>query len=997
MKIIYNNLSKSQKSKDSFYFIYFNYMTETKNPQAEYQNKYKVNIDDFKVLKEIQKGSHSSVYSVKNVKTDKKYAAKVIKNEEEGEMIKKMNNYSFNNIFLCQHPTLAKYYGYSPIDFNGKKNITLFIDLLSDTPLSSFIENAQNGVINIQYKKSKQIILLGIARGMMYLQEHHILHRDLNSSNIYLDDQAHPLIINYGFSNNWKNSKIDPKDLEYQDAIYIAPEILSSGHYNMKSNVYSFGIIMYEVLTDSCPYPLYHKGKMSSVQFVQKIINEDFHPKFSTPLKRSFKKLIKQCLSKNPHERPTFGEIFNMLAYNIEDTIFDTNDDTETDDNDYNYYIDDSNNDELFEYIDLITKNDIINYTDPLKSSISDLKRDNEILKKENEQMKESISLLKKQNVQLAKNFEKSYTEHVLPLEKNLEQVKDENEKLKKIISKYVHHRKESNLEISPPEAPKIPKIDLTPINQDGTSWDDFEDSKEQNSDKIIKNNIKKDSLKKDSLKKDNLKKDSLKKDDLKKEDKSFSDSEDDKRIRKRSNSFKERRYSKNVVLKKVSSRSDTEDFEVHAPNSARRPSRLLRKNDIKFYNSDEDETEDDFHETKINIDRFNALPLRFQRTFVSEFLKQTPDKFNQDLMLIKDLLNYLLLFHEKINAIHYFSISTNKPKDSYKSATEWCQDISEIHLLSAATQILFDNNSLDKSEFIDIIKQFKSVSIEVKYPSENFTKIFRIVSNIKESSISNLKIAVSLSGIATSDDTFRKNKNITSIKLDSTVLYIGKNSFRDCSSLAFISIPSSVQSIEYGAFRKCFALTQVTIPSSVTTIGEGAFSKCTALQKINIPDSITQIDDWAFSGCTALKEIVIPKSITAICVSCFADCTSLAKISIPSSVTIIERNAFHKCTALTNISLPSSLVSIGEGAFSKCTSLVEIEIPSKVTAIKKLTFAECSALEKVVVPSTVVTIEDQAFEGCFSLSEVPIPGSVTSLGFWAFPSNTVITAFGKK
>lgn len=948
----------------------------------ETRNKYKIDLRNYKINKEIQVSKVNSIYSVQNIKTKTTYAAKIIKNEEEGEIIKKMNNYSFNNIFLCNHPTLVRYYGYSTVDFNGDDNITLITELLTNLPLSSYIEKAQNGILNISYKNSRQIILLGIARGMMYLEKNHILHRNLNPSNIFLDDHHHPLIINYGFSNIRKISQNLTK-LNYKELIYMAPEILSNNHYNMKSNVYSFGIIMFEVLTETSPYPLFQNGKMSSLEFIQKIINEDFHPKFSTPLKRSFKKLIKRCLSKNPNERPTFDEIFNMLAYNIEDSIFDTNDDAN--DYDHSYYLDNTENDELYEYIDLITKNDLENSTVPLKDSIDNLKKDNEYLKKENEQMIQQINLLKKQNVQIAQKFEKFYSDSIAPLENTIEQLKKENDKMKKIISKFIKNRKDTSLEISPPEAPKLNNKKLGQTEQNETSWDDFDDSKDSDKNNKIKKIFDKDFSDDDS--------------NLDKDDYDYNN-KNEKVIRKRSYSLKGIKYTKNAPLIKLPSKSDNEDFyEVNSPKSARptRSLRVIRKAEIKSSNSDEERIINDFNDTKIDLDRFNKLPLRFQQAFVSEYLRQSPEEFNQDLMLIKDLLNYLLQFHESINSIHYIAVTTNKTKERYSNANEWCQNINEIQLLPAAAQILYLNNSLDKKEFIEIIKQFKNVSIEIKYPSENFTKIFRIITNIKNSYVDNLKITISLSNIAASDDTFRKNKDITSIKFDSTVLYIGQNSFRDCSSLEKILISSSVQSIEYGSFRKCTGLTKVSIPSSVTTIGEGSFSRCTALQKIKLPDTMTKIEQWAFSACTSLKEITIPKSVTVITVSCFSECTSLAKVNIPSSVTMIENRAFHRCTSLKSISLPSSIISLGEGVFSKCFALSEIKIPSTIKILRKQLFAECSSLENVTIPSSVDTIEDQAFEGCFSLSEVTIPSSVTSLGFWAFPSNTIISTIDEK
>lgn len=946
-------------------------MTDPKQSQL---NRFKVDLKDYKILKEIQTDSHSSVYSIQDIHTKKHYAAKTIKNKNEKEIIKQFNNYSFNNVFVCQNPTLVKYYGYSTKDFDGNNNTTLIMDLMIDLPLSSFINKAQNGISNLTFKKERQMILLGIARGMMYLQEHHILLRYLNPSDIYLDENHHPHLINYGLLNNYKNSNINVKNLTYQEMIYIAPEILSNKHYNIKTNVYSFGIIMYELLTETTPFPLYKSGKITTKEFIEKISQEDFHPKFTTPLKKSFKKLIKRCLSKNPLERPSFDEIFNLLAYNMEDSLYDPNEDKDEDEDENNYYLKETNIDELFEYIDSITKNDMIAYEDSLNKTVEDLRRDNDLLKLDNEQMREHIELLKKQNVQLAKKFEELYLDHVVPLENSIEKQKKRNDrmndKMKKVVSKIEVNRKESNLEISPPEEPKLEskkeEQEAKKTEELGTSWDDFEDMN--------------------------------KSDD---EDK-FTDSDEEKKIVKKRLTVKSKSNCKNIGLMKMSSKSDSEEnYEVICPKSKliERSTRFPHKKYLKAISkSDDDDNENDynhndFNETNISVDRFNALPLRFQKSFVSEYIKNAPQKFNGEMMLIKDLLDYLLKFHESINSIHYFTITTNESKESYKNTNEWCQDISEVHLLSASTEILYLNSSLDSSEFIELIKQFKSVSIEIKYPSENFSKTFKILSDIKDSFIKDLKIAVSISGIATSDDTFRKNKDITSVKLDSTVLYIGKNSFRDCSSLVFIKIPSSVQSIEYGAFRKCVSLKQISIPSSVTSIGEGSFSICTSLQKLILPNSINEIEQFAFAGCISLKEFTVPKSITTIPASCFSDCSSLTKIILPNSITKIESRAFHKCSSLKCIMLPSSIVSIGEGAFGGCSSLIEIEIPPKVTIIKKTTFAECTSLENVTIPQSVCSIEDQSFEGCFSLNVVKVPSSVTSLGFWAFPPNTVISS----
>lgn len=94
----------------------------------------------------------------------------------------------------------------------------------------------------------------------------------------------------------------------------MAPEIIESSKYDTKVDVYSFGILMYEVITDLTAYPELEKGKLSEFKFKSKVINDNYRPKFTTPLKKSLKTLIERCWSANPSDRPSFNEIFEKLT-----------------------------------------------------------------------------------------------------------------------------------------------------------------------------------------------------------------------------------------------------------------------------------------------------------------------------------------------------------------------------------------------------------------------------------------------------------------------------------------------------------------------------------------------------------------------------------------------------------------------------------------------------------------------------------------------------------
>ena len=91
---------------------------------------------------------------------------------------------------------------------------------------------------------------------------------------------------------------------------------------------------------------------MPLFQFNNKVVNEGYRPEFTVPVQEYLKKLIEKCWSKDLNQRPTFEQLFNKLAFNIEESIYDA-----LDQNDSNYYLNNVEVDELFDYIDYITEN----------------------------------------------------------------------------------------------------------------------------------------------------------------------------------------------------------------------------------------------------------------------------------------------------------------------------------------------------------------------------------------------------------------------------------------------------------------------------------------------------------------------------------------------------------------------------------------------------------------------------------------------------------------
>lgn len=319
------------------------------------------------------------MYEVQNTKTGEKLAAKVITKNDEEDKYKEMVNNEIQILLRSNHPTIVKFIGYSFKDFFNQQNVIIFTELAQKGSLEKYLSNAKKGLADSFYDNTcRQIILIGIARGMMYLHQNDIIHRDLKPGNVLLDEKMHPLITDFGLSKT-QYLYTTGQTAGIGTSIYKAPEIINGNRYSAKVDVYAFAILMYEIVTDSYPYPLLVEGVITPFQLEQQILKENMRPTFDVPVKESIKNLIQKCWSKNPNERPTFESIFKKLAYNcenVDDSIF----------NEYDYDYDE--NDKY--YLDGVNVEQVIEYADSIKSNFS--------LEEENKELKKKLEDANKKN-----------------------------------------------------------------------------------------------------------------------------------------------------------------------------------------------------------------------------------------------------------------------------------------------------------------------------------------------------------------------------------------------------------------------------------------------------------------------------------------------------------------------------------------------------------------------------------------------------------------------
>jgi serine/threonine protein kinase len=171
--------------------------------------------------------------------------------------------------------------------------------------------------------------LTQLRNALYYLHKKNIIHRDLKPENILMtkseDDEIVVKLADFGFSRYFQNN--EDNKTGYDDLIgticgsplYMAPELLVDLRYNLKADLWSFGIIMYELLNGKIPYP----NCINSAQLIEFIKKKNI--KYECIFSDNCMNLMKYLLKQNPEDRINWDDFFNhdwfRVSYQNKDIV----------------------------------------------------------------------------------------------------------------------------------------------------------------------------------------------------------------------------------------------------------------------------------------------------------------------------------------------------------------------------------------------------------------------------------------------------------------------------------------------------------------------------------------------------------------------------------------------------------------------------------------------------------------------------------------------------
>nr|APU94843.1 leucine-rich repeat receptor-like protein kinase [Pohlia nutans] len=220
-----------------------------------------------------------------------------------------------------KHRNLVNLRGYC----NSPTAKLLIYDYLPCGNLEEFLHDREPQEVLLNWA-ARMKIAIGAARGLAYL--HHdcsprIIHRDIKSSNILLDDNLDPHVSDFGLAKLLEDKASHVTTIVAGTFGYLAPEYMHTGRATEKGDVYSYGVVLLELISGRRPSdPSLIAEGMNLVGWVTLCIKENmqfeiFDPKIldGAPKEQleSVLQIAVTCINTVPEERPTMDRVVQLL------------------------------------------------------------------------------------------------------------------------------------------------------------------------------------------------------------------------------------------------------------------------------------------------------------------------------------------------------------------------------------------------------------------------------------------------------------------------------------------------------------------------------------------------------------------------------------------------------------------------------------------------------------------------------------------------------------
>ncbi|XP_019165195.1 PREDICTED: serine/threonine-protein kinase STY46 isoform X1 [Ipomoea nil] len=244
----------------------------------------------------IASGSYGDLY--KGIYCNQEVAIKILKSERLNSELQKEFAQEVYIMRKVRHKYVVQFIGAC----TKPPNLCMVTEYMSGGSVYDYLHK-QKGSFKLPNLLK---VAIDVSKGMDYLHQNNIIHRDLKAANLLMDEHKVVKVADFGVAR--VKAQTGVMTAETGTYRWMAPEVIEHKPYDHKADVFSFGIVLWELLTGKLPYE-YLTPLQAAIGVVQKGLRPTI-PKHTLP---KFAELLERCWEQDPAARPNFSEIIEIL------------------------------------------------------------------------------------------------------------------------------------------------------------------------------------------------------------------------------------------------------------------------------------------------------------------------------------------------------------------------------------------------------------------------------------------------------------------------------------------------------------------------------------------------------------------------------------------------------------------------------------------------------------------------------------------------------------
>jgi len=257
----------------------------------------------YEIIEELGKGGMGKIYRVEDKKIKQEVALKLIKPEiaSDEKTIERFSN-ELKTARMISHRNVCRMF-----DLSEEKGIHyITMEYVPGEDLKSFIKRAKQLTTGTAIGIAKQV-----CEGLVEAHRLGVVHRDLKPQNIMIDKEGYARIMDFGIARSLKTKGITGAGVMIGTPEYMSPEQVDGKDPDQRSDIYSLGVILYEMVTGRVPF---EAETPFAVGVKQKSETPKDPKELNSHIPDDLNQLILRCLEKDKEQRPqSAGELSSEL------------------------------------------------------------------------------------------------------------------------------------------------------------------------------------------------------------------------------------------------------------------------------------------------------------------------------------------------------------------------------------------------------------------------------------------------------------------------------------------------------------------------------------------------------------------------------------------------------------------------------------------------------------------------------------------------------------